>query len=513
MKRIRLGEMFSNWDISRLVWTGPLLSKLRGWVSFGDWHKKPVAKGTKVNRDLARSLYRNDSSQHLYAGGFARPIVDLSVEYMGLPSVSTEDGENDAFLNECIRDYWAEELQSMFRDAIRDGDVVVRFYQQRIDNPLYTARDRRHGRLELIAPESVDITFDPVDKDTIIRVVITHEIEIDNRTQQDILSGKAPQSTKHEVLEIITPERYEFFDRTAAEELTTWGTANVLGFVPIWPAYNEWAADLESGQSDLEPVLPFIEAFHEALSDCLAAHNYHSIPKVKLKLRNIEGFIKNNWGDVLDENGNILDGAKIEWKKDSMLFLNLDEDAEFIELRSVLGDSKTLLEFLLDCIAISAQTPKWAMLKDENSSNDNATIDAFEHKITRKRINFQRPLVMLLKMALVANGKIPETPKLTWPAMRLETLAAKAQALQQLMLSGDVASAHEWIADGTMIKILQAFFPEINSVEVEKRLAKNNVVPEIPAPAPASPTQANTNGKGSKKAGKKALATTSGSNS
>lgn len=514
----RVGEMIGNWDISRLTWLGPSLSKLRSHFTWSQWFRKPIAEGTTVNRDLARSLYRNDSSEHLYGGGFVKPIVDLRVEYMGLPSVSTEEGDNDAFLNECIRDYWGQELQEMFRDAIRDGDVVVRFYQQRIDNPLYTARDRRHGRLELIPPERVDITFDPVDKDTIIRVVIEHEIEIDQRTDQEILAGKTQQPTKHTVLEIITPDRYSFYDRTAGEELETWGTPNVLNFVPIWPAYNEWAADLDGGQSELEPVLPFIEAFHEALSDAMAAHNYHSIPKVKLKLRAVEAFIENNWPGTLDPTtGKPKEGAKINWQNDAMIFLNLDEDADFISMKSSLGDSVSLLRFLLDCIAMSAQTPKWALLADENSSNDNATIDAFEKMINRKRVSFQRPIVMLLKMALVAIGKTPETPKLTWPEMRLETLAAKGQAIQQIILGLDVASQHEWIADSTAIKILQAIFTEVNSVEVEKQLAKSNVVPEIPAPAPASSTDAggaaSKNGKPTKKASQKALATTSASNS
>jgi hypothetical protein len=120
---------------------------------------------------------------------------------------------------------------------------------------------------------------------------------------------------------------------------------------------------------------------------------------------------------------------------------------------------------------------------------------------------------MVCKIALASNRKTPVTVKVTWPQIRLTDLAAKAQAFQQIVLAGDVSAAHEWVADETMIQILAGLFPEINEPSVEQRLAKANVVPEVPAPAPASPTQASLNGAGSKPAAKKALATTSASKS
>ena len=96
-----------------------------GWYSFDGirssfrslgrfWPQShPAAEGTVVNYDYTRKLYRN-SGENAFGGGFAKPIVDLQVGFMGLPVASTEDDTTDDFLNECLQNYWADELQQMF---------------------------------------------------------------------------------------------------------------------------------------------------------------------------------------------------------------------------------------------------------------------------------------------------------------------------------------------------------------------------------------------------------------
>ena len=71
------------------------------------WPKyHPAAEGTVVNYDLCRQLYRNSGDNALGAG-FAKPIVDLQVSFMGIPRVDTSDENMDDLLNECISEYWA----------------------------------------------------------------------------------------------------------------------------------------------------------------------------------------------------------------------------------------------------------------------------------------------------------------------------------------------------------------------------------------------------------------------
>lgn len=524
--RSKIGEMWggtwSGWfDVSRSMWYSPSMSALRSLFSEG-FFQRPRMSATTVNFDLARSLYRNDNPRYNLGSGFVRPIVDLTVQYMGVPSVSTDDPDTDDFLNECLREYWAPKLLEAYRDMMRDSKVVVMFRQPSIDNPLFTEEDRKHGKLDIIPPEMISITFSPSDPDLIERAVITHYVTFDERTEEEAFQGFAPRKKEHEIIEVITPQDFKWWDKTANIELTTWGTPNYSNFVPVWPQWNEYASDLGGGQSDLEPVLPFIEAFHQVLSQALDAHAYHSTPKATFKVNDVNQFIANNFPEAIDPATNqITNGAKIKWSGNEIIFLQPTEDAGFIEAQSVLGDSKTLLEFLTDCIAVASETPKWALLKTDTTGLHTASVQPFEKKIVRKRIMVSELIVMLCKMVLVVNKLTPDTPRVAWPPVRLEDLMNKAQALQQIIMGLDVAHTNQWIAGPTVVKILSSFFDEIGSPEEEMAAAKNNFVPPPPPVAPIvppSPTQAigpgSSNGSGSKAAAQKAIqATTAASKS
>lgn len=499
-----------DFDVSRSSWVGAGVSRLRSFFTGSFFRQRSVSYGTTVDYNVARALYRNEYAPARYGAGFARPIINRTVEYVGLPTCSTEAGDNDAFLNECFRDYWAPALQQAFRDMMRDSKVVLRFYQPRIDNPLFTSSDRDHGCIEVIPPEMVDFVFDPVDRNTVLQAIVTHFTDVDERAQDEVDRGEPPRLVTHQVIETVTSTNITFFDKTTNNPLPSWSVRNVYGFVNLWPAWNEYSADIGGGQSDLEAVMPFIEAFHDVFSKTLDSHAYHSIPKVKFNVKDVGTFIRNNWPGVVDSDGAVIDGAKIDWKGKEILFFGPEEDGGFIEATSVLGESKTLLDFLIECICIAAETPRWALMSDSTASESAADVAVFTKKIERKRIGLNEVLVMICKMALAANGKTPNAPRFTWPLVNVSDLVSKGQAIQQLILGLDVATAHEWMSDPTAMKILASMFPEMNSVEVESRLALDNKLVDA-APAPASPSQALP--QPTKSEPKKALAVTSGSKS
>jgi hypothetical protein len=209
-------------------------------------------------------------------------------------------------------------------------------------------------------------------------------------------------------------------------------------------------------------------------------------------VKSVEGFIANNWPGVIDpETNKIIPNATITWEGKEILFMDPDEKGGFIEAKSVLGDSKTLLSFLLECIAIASQTPKWALMENDTAQRTAASVEPFKKKIARKRIGAEADLKMILKMALVANGKTPNSPTLHWPAISIEDFVSKGQAVQQIVLALDVATANGWMATETAVRILTSIFPEMHEVDAEMRLAKKNDNLGIgQAPAPASTTQA-----------------------
>jgi hypothetical protein len=489
-------------------WVGATsaLRSLFTWTVFG----APTAYKTTVDFNKARALYRNSDETVSLGGGFVRPIVDLAVEYVGLPYVTSDNGDRDTFINDAIHKFWADKIQECFRDSMRDSKTVIRFRQPNLQNKLATEDDRIHGKIDVIPPDTVDMTYDPTDPDLVIRAIVHHWIDWDERTQEEILRGQAPRIKEHHIIEVCTPEEYRWYDKTENEELTSWRSSNLYGFVPFIEIFNEFDAALGGGQSDIEPVYPFIQAFHDVLQQTLMAHKYHATPKAKFKVKDVQSFLRNNFPDVLDEGGKVKSGATIPWQGREILFMNIDEDLMFVEAQNGIDASKTLLDFLIDCISITAETPRWALLKESKVNNTDASVQPFEKKIERKRVMFQPFIQILCKMVLAARGQTPDIPRITWPVIRIESLVNKGQAIQQLIMGFDAAAAHEWIADETVVQILASIFPEMNAPEIERRLAASNVVPAPPEPA-AIP--ASTNGSGDKNTAKKALTTVKASNS
>lgn len=516
-------ETFKEWVAESVVpsW-GALRSSMRLGGTF--YPERPFYDKTELDYNTLRQLYRNDGDTTKYGAGFAKPIIDRCTEFIALPNVASENDASDNFINECIHDFWGAQLQEMFRNAMRDSKTIVRIIQPRIDNPLMTESDRNHLKIKLYNPEAVTILRSPDNDEWIEKCIIKQWIEFDasdtplNPAEDG--AGSMPKVKEHEIWEVITPNDYTYWDNTDKRWLTTWKSSNIYKFVPVVEVWNEYDSTLSGGQSDLESAYPFMQAFHEVMLQSLKAHKYHSTPKIRFKVSNVMNFLRNNWPDVIGEDGRVKSGATIPWQGTEIIFTDLQEDMEFIEAQSVLGDSKTLLEFLIDCIAVASQTPEWAFMRVDGAASGQMTAQTipFEKRIHRKRKMFGEYIQQLTKMALVINGDRPITPTIIWPTIHIEDLVSKGQAIQQLIMGFDVAVAHQWISDASIVKILASMFTEMKSPEEEMALAANNVIPEVPAPAPASDTQAlppggNGNGSKSKEVVKRALATSKPSRS
>jgi hypothetical protein len=261
-------------------------------------------------------------------------------------------------------------------------------------------------------------------------------------------------------------------------------TINRWKFVPVMEVWNEWDASLQGGQSDFESVIPFIKAFHDVVAQGLQAHKYHSTPKIKMKVADIAQFIKNNFASAWDETtGTVKEGASVDWSGREILFFNSEEDAGFLEARSVLGDTKTLADFLIDCIAIASETPEWAFMRvnaGSANSDRNAQTVPFLRKITRKRINFQKAVQQLCKMALAAYGEIPYRAHVVWDQIRPDDRLVLAQAFQQMVMGLEVAAQRGEISDETYRETIREFLDRMHGDAYEER----NAI--MPAPAPGN---------------------------
>jgi len=460
-------------DLTRSWFPTRIGGAIRSWVprvfTFSFWSERRQTS-TTVNYTVTRQLYRNEG-EHCLGSGFAKPIIDTQVSFIGIPIVSTENESTNDFLNECLSNHWVDEIQQMLRDSIRDSKTVVRVNRPDILDPLMTLDEAEHCTLEVIPPELVDIERNMRNKNVIERAVIRHTVTF-VKDEGNPATGQDPTVEEHDVLEIITPEQYRFYDQTDDKWLDNMGSSNRWKFVPLLEIYHEWDSALQSGQSDYETVLPFMQAFHDVLKQGLTAHRYHSTPKVIMNLQDVAPFIKNNFPEAVDENGQILPHAEISWRGREILFLQQGDEMQFLEANSVLGDTTTLLEFLIDCICIASQTPEWAFMRVSSgtaNSDRNAQTVPFLKKIERKRKNFQKPIQNLLKMAMVMSDLIPVRAKLSWEMSRVDDLVVFTQAFQQLVMGLEVAVDRGEISEETYMKMLREFLPAMKSIEQEKK--------------------------------------------
>jgi len=477
--RRKTGEMISNWNLG-------IRSGFRGFrTSF--WPGQVAYERGSVSYAKTRTLYANsDTSSSLAA--FSRRIINATVDFIDLPDAATGDPEMDDFLNKAIHERWGREILQMIRDACRDSKTVIRYRRERPDNPLVESTEWALGYLEIIPPENVQVYYNPINKNEIDRAYVTYTVQQIDEAISDFStenSLRMPSVVEHTIVEEITPEEFRYFDQTEGTWRDDLAASNDWGFVPLHEVFNEYDSAMEDGQSDLENPTPFILAFHDVLTQSLTAHKHHSIPKAKFKIHEIETFLLNNFPDAFerDENGEPIIGTfsgNISWKGTEIFFLEPDEDVGFLEAKSILGDSKTLLDFLLECIAVTSETPKSILMNASDKDSDEML--PFSKKMTRKRINFMRDIQAICKMALFVNGFPPVSANFTWGDVDPQQAVANAQALQQDVMSLEVARTGQVISDNTMRETLRKHLPAMQPGPEEAAAAKNNVVAPVVSP-------------------------------
>lgn len=489
-----VGEISTRWATG---WLGGIRTGFRNFRRTF-WPTTPSYAGTKVSYTTTRQLYRSDDKNSNLGSGMVRRIVNSRVDFIELPFVATGDEVIDEFLQKGIDTYWSSDLQQMIRDATRDAETVVRIKRYNQDNPLISAEQWEICYLESVPIERTSIYYlQNGDRNEIERAYIRHEIE--EVVEEASSNGRAmtlPKTRQKVIIEEITPDAFRYWDETEGEWRKELEQPNSWGFVPLVEVKNEEEAYLEGGQSDLEACLPFVLAFHDVMAAALTAHKAHSIPKAKFKINDLMGFIANNWPESFekDEQGRIKPetfNGNIKWKGTEILFMQSEEDAEFLEARSVLGDSKTLMDFLLDCIAMTSETPRFILMATKVDDTDE--IVPFTKLINRKR-NYFKPFIQeICKMVLAINHMEPVVVPLAWDEITPQQALDKAQALQQRVMADEVLATREVISDRTMRADLKRHLPHMKSDSQEKADARSNKQLEITSPGSVSGTDSGRN--------------------
>jgi hypothetical protein len=346
---------------------------------------------SRVDYTLARELYRNTNDRYKLGAGFAKPIINSTAGFMGAPHFTHSDPDADQELEKAFQK-WTGKVLRLNRNTLRDGDVLARIVRV----PSRFKPDEQQFDLMLTPPEWVTPIVDPLTggwQQIIIRhpVVVT---DANGRKQQD-----------YTIIETLTPtQRIIEADSRAPVEVRAQNRTepNPWGFIPIVHFRNEAEENQLFGLSDLEPVEPFMKAYHDVMLFAVQGSKLFSRPKTKFKLKDVQKFLNDNF--TSDE----IKSGRLKFADKEIFLLQEGDDASFISADSGLQGITTLLEFIFMCIVDVSETPEFAFGTAVSSSKASVSeqMVPLARKIRRKRGQFEEYYSELASMYLAMWSRV-----------------------------------------------------------------------------------------------------------
>lgn len=389
------------------------ISKLRqtigGTLGFSSINVPYVLNSSKVNYELARQIYHNTHNDYKLGAGFAKPIINTLAGFMGVPRLSIADEDAQTVLDDHVN-RWMSRMQRTHQLSLRDGDCYVMLANLEVDNILYPESDTRVEYI-IIPPEQVtDIEIDPITRQPVAY----------------ILSSRHKNGTKdYTIIQRYTSDHIETkIDGDAPNDVISGIEENKWGFIPIVHFKNEPEETEKYGSSELEPVEPYLKAYHDLMLQAIQGCKMHATPKLQIKVKNVEKFLQNNFPEALTalQKGQ---PAQINLQGRELLLFSEGEEAQFIEARSSSGDAEVLLKLLFFCIVDVSEVPEFAFGVHTPSSHASVKeqMPLLIRRVARKREqvteNWQLLARMLLAMYSKATGKRFATYEttITWDAV------------------------------------------------------------------------------------------------
>jgi len=376
------------------------ISKLRGGIfGFigGSSGQAYSLDSSRVDYAKARALYKNTDDDYKLGAGFAKPVINTTVAFMGVPNFRSEDDDAQRALDDFFGDS-VSRMQQVHRDAIRDGDCFVWITREEEEDPDLYPEGGTRLIFNIIPPEQVK---------QINRNVLTGKPQEYILVSQHTWMDEKNEKKKATITQKISKERRLIEvegdmppDITAGEEPNPWG------FIPIVHFKNEGDETEEFGTSDLEAIEPFMKAYHDVMLHAIQGSKMHSTPRLKLRLQDVAGFLANNFG-VDDPAKFAQEGGTIDLDGHELLIFQDDEDASFIEVNSAIGAAGDLLKFLFYCIVDTSETPEFSFGVHTPSSLSSVQeqMPILIRRVARKREHFTEAWQDLARIVLAMTAK------------------------------------------------------------------------------------------------------------
>lgn len=382
------------------------ISALRS-QTLGNLAGRYLLNSGKVDYPLARQLYRNTADNYKLGAWAAKPVVNTIAGFMGAPRFMHRDKDDSANGVLDALGSWDSKFLQLNRNTSRDGDAYARLeLRPNRFNPQDVQLEMR-----LIPPEWVTPMYDPLTGE-LKEVVIAWPAERQTRVGSQIRN----EGTYH-IVEILTPdERTLEVDGNAPEEVrrlirersTLEAEDWRWGFIPIVQFRNDAEETHVYGMSDLEPIEPFMRAYHDVLMASLQGTQTMARPKTQFRVADVKAFLERNFTPEEIKNGELNFAGK------DIFLAEQNDTIEFIVADTGLTGVTSLLEFLFYCIVDVSQTPEFAFGTAVASSKASVSeqMPVLARNIRRKRGEFSEPYAEIAEMYLAMQAQLGEVGRL-----------------------------------------------------------------------------------------------------
>jgi hypothetical protein len=378
------------------------LFSLTGWRLYtGTYAAAYRLDSSRVDYAKARALYDNTDDKYKLGAGFAKPVINTAVGFMGVPRFRSGDPDAQAVLDSFFGAN-VSRMQQTHRNALRDGDCFAWITREETGDAALYPEAKTRLVYNIVPPEQVvQIIRDPITRAVREYVLRSEHTWLDehNNNRRCVVTQRISRDRRLIQVQGDTPP-----DVQPGEEHNPWG------FIPIVHFKNEADETAEFGKSDLEPIEPFLKAYHDVMLHAIQGSKLHSTPRLKLKLKDVARFLMNNFG-ISDPRAFADQGGTINLDGHELLIFADDEDAEFIEVQSAIGSAEPLLKLLFYCIVDASETPEFAFGTHTPSSHASVKeqMPVLVRRIARKREHFteawQKLARIVLAMTAQAEGK------------------------------------------------------------------------------------------------------------
>lgn len=416
---------------------------------------------SRVDYAKARALYDNTEEKYKLGAGFCKPVINTTVGFMGVPRFKSED----ATAQEVLDGFFTSNTSRMMethRNALRDGDWFVWITREENDEQALYPEQKVRLVFNMLPPEQVlHIIRNPLTNRVMeyIMQAAYDWMDENERPKRAVVTQRI--SGKKRIIRVtgdIPPGL-----QTYIEEDNPWG------FIPIVHFKNEGDATREFGQSDIEPIEPFIKAYHDVMLHALQGSKMHSTPRLKFKLKDLAAFLRNNFG-VSDPYAFASQGGTISLDGHEFFLFSDDEDAEFIEVKSAIGDATELLKFLFYCIVDTSETPEFAFGVHTPSSLSSVKeqMPVLVRKVARKREQFTESWQLLARIVLAMTALAGDKKAVTyatvleWDEVDPRDDKDVAEILDKVTSALKTALEGEFISIDAAVEFLKQYISTMN---------------------------------------------------